>query len=114
MGGGRRSSHRRITALTPTELAGPVRGSNFVKTKFSPDGTSVRGTLSNCASGATPWNTYLAAEENWALYFRNDDSKDGKPDQPREHSQYRVPRGKTCYHWELADTGDDAFVRFDA
>lgn len=106
--------NRRITALTPTELAGPVRSSNFVKTKYSPDGTSVRGTLSNCASGATPWNTYLAAEENWALYFRNDDSKDGKPDQPREHSQYRVPRGKTCYHWELADTGDDAFVRFDA
>ncbi|MCB1393193.1 PhoX family phosphatase [Nitrobacter sp.] len=106
--------NRRITALTPMELAGPARGSDFVKTKYSPDGTSVRGTLSNCASGATPWNTYLAAEENWALYFRNDDSKDGKPDQPREHSQYRVPRGKTRYHWELADNGDDAFVRFDA
>jgi hypothetical protein len=62
----------------------------------------------------SPWNTYLAAEENWALYFRNDDSKDGKPDQPREHSQYQVPRGKTRYHWELADSGGDAFVRFDA
>lgn len=106
--------NRRITALTPMELAGPVRGSGLVTTKYSPEGTSVRGTLSNCASGATPWNTYLAAEENWALYFRNDDKKDGKPDQPREHSQYQVPRGKTHYHWELADIGDDAFVRFDA
>lgn len=106
--------NRRVTVLTPMELAGPVRGSDFVKTKYSPDGTFVRGTLSNCASSATPWNTYLAAEENWALYFRNDDSKEGKPDQPREHSQYRVPRGKTRYHWELADNGDDAFVRFDA
>ncbi|WP_439923183.1 PhoX family protein [Nitrobacter sp. JJSN] len=106
--------NRRITALTPMELAGPVRGSDFVKTKYSPNGTCVRGTLNNCASGATPWNTYLAAEENWAQYFRNDDSKDGKPDQPREHSQYQVPRGKTRYHWELADSGGDAFVRFDA
>ena len=106
--------NRRVTALTQMELAGPVRGSDFVKTKYSPDGICVRGTLGNCASSATPWNTYLAAEENWALYFRNDDSKEGKPDQPREHSQYRVPRGKTRYHWELADNGDDAFVRFDA
>ncbi|HWW48571.1 MAG TPA: PhoX family phosphatase [Xanthobacteraceae bacterium] len=106
--------NRRITALTPMELAGPVRGSDFVKTKYSPDGTRVRGTFNNCASGPTPWNTYLAAEENWALYFRNDDTADGKPNQPREHSQYQVPRGKTRYHWELADSGDDAFLRFDA
>lgn len=106
--------NRRITALTSMELAGPVRGSDFVKTKYSPDGTRVRGTLNNCASGPTPWNTYLAAEENWALYFRNDDSKDGKPDQPREHSQYQVPRSKTRYHWELADGGGDDFTRFNA
>jgi len=105
--------NRRVTALTPMELAGPVRGSDFVRTKYSPDGTRVRGTLNNCASGATPWNTYLAAEENWALYFRNDDTVNGKPSQPREHSQYQVPRGKTRYHWELAEGGGEAFTRFD-
>jgi secreted PhoX family phosphatase len=106
--------NRRITALTPMELAGPVRGSDFVKTKYSPDGTRVRGTINNCAAGVTPWNTYLAAEENWALYFRNDDAVGGKPNQPREHSQYQVPRGKTRYHWERADSSDDIFARFDA
>lgn len=106
--------NRRITALTPMELAGPVRGSDFVKTRYSPGGTRVRGTLNNCAAGATPWNTYLAAEENWALYFRNGDTVGDKPDQPREHSEYKVPCDTTRYHWERADSDEDAFQRFDA
>jgi uncharacterized protein len=61
--------NRRITAGTLMELSGPARGSNFVKTKFSPTGTQTRGTVNNCGSGYTPWGTYLASEENWAGYF---------------------------------------------
>jgi uncharacterized protein len=62
--------NRRITASTPMEINGPVRGSALVKTKYSAGGTMTRGTLNNCASGYTPWGTYLTCEENWAGYFK--------------------------------------------
>jgi uncharacterized protein len=64
--------NRRITAGTPMQIRGPVRGSDLVKTRYSPKGTRTRGTINNCAHGYTPWGTYLTCEENWAGYFRND------------------------------------------
>ncbi len=103
--------NRRITGNTPMEIAGPVRGSEHVVTKYSPDGTRTRGTLNNCAHGVTPWNTYLAAEENWAGYFTNT-----AEDRPREHTRYGVsnrPEGNR-YGWHLAAGGADEFARFDA
>jgi len=104
-------NNRRITAGTPMEIGGPVRGSDHVKTKFSPDGTMTRGTLNNCAHGVTPWGTYLTCEENWAGYFSNTD-----PEQPREHARYGVSDepGGDRYGWHLAAGGADEFVRFDA
>ncbi|MEA1053644.1 DUF839 domain-containing protein, partial [Lamprobacter modestohalophilus] len=63
--------NRRITAGTQMEISGPVRGSDLVKTKFSPNGTRTCGTINNCAHGYTPWGTYLTCEENWAGYFVN-------------------------------------------
>ncbi|SEB05964.1 PhoX family protein [Rubrimonas cliftonensis] len=108
--------NRRITANTPMEIAGPVRGSAHVRTKYSPDGTNTRGTVNNCAHGYTPWNTYLAAEENWAGYFANTTQLDQKPDLPREHARYGVstnPQGGR-YGWHLAKSGADEFVRWDA
>lgn len=62
--------NRRITAATPMDLSGPVRGSTLVRTRYSPAGLQTRGTVNNCASGYTPWGTYLTCEENWAGYFR--------------------------------------------
>lgn len=106
--------NRRITGETPMEIGGPVRGSQLVRTKYSPDGTMVRGTLNNCAHGVTPWNTYMAAEENWAGYFRNGDMEDQKPNLPREHQRYGVRTDKSRYGWELAAGGADAYIRFDA
>jgi hypothetical protein len=103
--------NRRIHGLTPMEIAGPVRGSAHVVTKFSPDGTQTRGTLNNCAHGVTPWNTYMTAEENWAGYFSNVDAE-----QPREHKRYGVsaePQGGR-YGWHLAASGADEYIRFDA
>jgi secreted PhoX family phosphatase len=91
-----------------------VRGSKHVVTKYSPDGTRTRGTINNCAHGYTPWNTYMTAEENWAGYFRNTDRQDQKPNQPREHSRYGVATERSRYAWELAASGADEFVRFDA
>ena len=61
--------NRRITASTLMEITGPARGTDFVKTVFSPLGTQTRGTINNCGNGYTPWGTYLTAEENWAGYF---------------------------------------------
>jgi len=63
--------NRRVTAGTPMEIRGPVRGSDLVRTKYSPGGTMARGTINNCAHGYTPWGTYLTCEENWAGYFVN-------------------------------------------
>lgn len=106
--------NRRVTALTEMAIRGPVRGSALVKTRFSPDGTRTRGTLSNCAHGVTPWNTYLCAEENWSGYFVNRSHFDQKPDQPREHSRYGVRSDVSRHNWHLAADGADEFVRFDA
>ena len=61
--------NRRVTARTLVDLNGPVRGTPYVRTKFSPTGMGARGTLNNCGHGVTPWGTYLTCEENWASYF---------------------------------------------
>ena len=61
--------NRRVTPLTPVQLAGPARGNALMKTKYSTDGTGARGTLNNCGTGKTPWGTLLTGEENWAGYF---------------------------------------------
>ena len=62
--------NRRITPNTPVVFNGPVRGSDLIKTAYSADGTTGRGTINNCANGITPWGTSITCEENWAGYFR--------------------------------------------
>ncbi|KNZ32752.1 MAG: phosphatase [Methylibium sp. NZG] len=61
--------NRRVTPLTPVQIAGPARGNALLKTVYSVDGTTTRGTLNNCGTGYTPWGTFLTGEENWAGYF---------------------------------------------
>jgi secreted PhoX family phosphatase len=65
--------NRRITGDTEMTLEGPVKRMSAVKTVNSPDGTKAFGTLNNCASGYTPWGTYLTCEENWYAYFARDE-----------------------------------------
>lgn len=62
--------NRRITALTDMALSGPVAKSPLMITAYSKDGSTTRGTVSNCANGYIPWGTYLICEENWAGFFR--------------------------------------------
>jgi secreted PhoX family phosphatase len=65
--------NRRVTAQTPARFGGPaahladIRA--FMVTAYDPTGATGRGTLNNCGHGITPWGTYLACEENWAVYF---------------------------------------------
>ena len=99
--------NRRVTAGTECEIRGPVRGSDFVKTVFSPDGKHARGTINNCGNGYTPWNTYLTCEENWAGYFVN------RGERPREQTRYGVPSANSRYGWDTAQSGEDAYVRFN-
>jgi uncharacterized protein len=95
--------NRRITAGTPMAIRGPVRGSDLVKTKYSPNGTMTRGTINNCAHGYTPWGTYLTCEENWAGYFGN------------RSSAHRAPCSTLSATWahDIRRQGD-YFARYDA
>ncbi|HET8849682.1 MAG TPA: PhoX family phosphatase [Marinobacter sp.] len=99
--------NRRITGNTEMDIRGPVRGYSKLITPFSADGTRTRGTLNNCAMGPTPWGTYLAAEENWAGYFANNNLL-----QPREQRRYGVGESSR-YDWELAAGGADQYIRFN-
>lgn len=98
--------NRRITARTEMRIAGPVGGSEFVQTAFSPDGTRTRGTLNNCAMGYTPWGTYLTCEENWHGYFKTDEATP-----PATKTRYGV-NADTNYAWETA-AEDSLYTRFD-
>ncbi|WP_116042737.1 PhoX family protein [Amycolatopsis palatopharyngis] len=60
---------RRITMTTPAEITGPAAGHPLLRTGADPEGVRVLGTLNNCASGPTPWDTYLTCEETINKYF---------------------------------------------
>jgi secreted PhoX family phosphatase len=88
---------RRFTAFSPFTVSGPAAGHALMKTAADPAGRTVLGTLSNCASGLTPWGTYLSGEENWAFYFDGPDKP--TPDQAR---------------WGLRKTGLSRWPEHDA
>ncbi|MCK5770230.1 PhoX family phosphatase [Algiphilus sp.] len=108
--------NRRITGFTPMEITGPVRGSDLVRTGYSPNGTRTRGTLNNCANGYTPWGTYLTCEENWFSYFRRDDDVALRSDADNANlARYGIGPDSTGFSYRSWDTvpGDSVYTRFD-
>jgi secreted PhoX family phosphatase len=90
--------NRRITGTTPMAFSGPVKASHpMLQSSITP---SPIGTLNNCAMGYTPWNTYLACEENWNGYFGTDD-----PSWTRTalEARYGVTSVGFGYNWHKAE-----------
>lgn len=97
--------NRRVTANTPMSFSGPARGNELVTTSTDPAGTSPAGTINNCSHGHTPWNTYLACEENFNGYFRVDDQGQYEAEDAELQARYGV--GGDSNNWA---TNDDRFV----
>jgi len=111
--------NRRITPSTPMLFNGPAKGSDFLKTPFSPNGTDGRGTINNCANGATPWGTNLTCEENWAGYFRRPsaDVAGRTAKEVASLARYGVTNANGNNSWSTvvpADATNTLFRRWDA
>lgn len=111
--------NRRITPNTWTRLAGPAAGHASLVTRNSPDATASRGTINNCASGVTPWGTYLTCEENWAGYFYRPPAVDTlrSAREAQSLSRYGVTSTSGNNSWRTAvasDPTDLTFRRWDA
>ena len=83
--------NRRITASTPMAVSGPLAAHPAMRTESDPTGLEILGTINNCSMGATPWQTYLACEENFHNYFVNRDEADY--DARPTHKRYGIGLG---------------------
>ena len=83
--------NRRLTATTPMRLTGPAAGHPLLRTSADRTGRAVRGMLSNCAGGTTPWGTFLSAEENFDQYFVN--AGESPPRVRAIHQRYGIKAG---------------------
>ncbi|WP_193103739.1 alkaline phosphatase PhoX [Brachybacterium sp. FME24] len=93
--------NRRILLDSPFTLTGPAAGSDLVKTVEDPEGTTVLGTLGNCAGGLTPWGTLLSGEENFHGYFRSAGTSEAE-------QRYGLADSATARGWETK------YDRYDA
>lgn len=112
--------NRRITPNTPVVFSGPVRGTDFLRTVASPDGTTGTGTINNCANGYAEWGTNLTCEENWAGYFRRDNTGAGADTANRTAREltalrrYGVTSSRGNYNWASLAGTNPIYTRWDA
>ncbi len=112
--------NRRITSSTTSQLAGPVAGSDLVKTKFDPTGFQTRGINNNCGAGLSPWGTYLTTEENFlGVFARGQDASQLSASDNYGRERYGAPENSpgSRYLWHTPDAKDatimDEFSRWD-
>lgn len=112
--------NRRITSSTTAQLAGPVAGSDLVKTKFDPTGFQTRGINNNCGAGLSPWGTYLTTEENFlGVFARGQDASQLSASANYGRERYGAPENSpgSRYLWHTPDAKDaiitDEFSRWD-
>ncbi len=98
--------NRRITAATPMDIRGPVKGSVLLHNRLSPEGTFSFGTINNCGNGYTPWGTYLTTEENFNQYFSRDDAKQSA-NKKVSLSRYKIPNNSN-YKWHTVVATEDS------
>ncbi|MEV2256726.1 PhoX family protein [Streptomyces sp. NPDC050147] len=98
----RHQLNRRLTATSEFRLTGPAAGGKLVRTKADPRGTTVLGTLNNCAGGTTPWGTTLHGEENFNQYFANAE-KVTDPTAAARLKRYGVIGAASERKWERFD-----------
>ncbi|MEU6677014.1 PhoX family protein [Streptomyces sp. NPDC046853] len=98
----RHQLNRRLTVTSEFRLTGPAAGSAYVRTKADPRGTTVLGTLNNCAGGTTPWGTTLHGEENFNQYFANAE-KVTEPKAAARLKRYGVIGTASERKWERFD-----------
>lgn len=116
---------RRLTANTPMSISGPAAGHALMRANAysvtdasttrlpgSTNGTTVFGTLNNCAHGQTPWGTYLTCEENWNGYFGSTTSVDtsASTEVGKLRRRYGVTQGGFGYAWHTQDERWDVNV----
>jgi uncharacterized protein len=94
---------RRITGATPCKVSGPAAGNAMLKTAADPTGTTVLGTLNNCAHGYTPWGTYLTCEENFNGYFGTTAAKLAAQPLSDHERRYGVSANGFGYRWHQGD-----------
>jgi secreted PhoX family phosphatase len=111
--------NRRITAATTMTLSGTSAGDALMKTKYSIDGSTTRGTQNNCGTGTTPWGTLLTCEENWIGYFTRSATDDTARGGATARSvvslkRYGLSAGAASrYGWETGGTAD-LYARWNA
>jgi secreted PhoX family phosphatase len=112
--------NRRLTPMTPMVMNGPARGTDFLRTVFSPAGTDGRGTINNCAIGVSLWATMMTCEENWAGYFRRPNTgatSDNARRSERELTslrRYGVTSTTGSYAWSTVASDEAVFRKWDA
>jgi secreted PhoX family phosphatase len=118
--------NRRITPQTPARITGPAVHladiQALMSTRYDRSGATSRGTLNNCGHGKTPWGTYLACEENWAMYFqmpKDSQAVDAKTMASRKrYGVANAPltstqKNERSQGWHTVSSTDDRFARWN-
>lgn len=88
--------NRRITATTPVAFSGPV-GLDHPALQSN---NEPMGTINNCGSGPSLWNTYLTCEENFHGYFGTVIAEDADAPWKPSETQARLGIGAgSPYRW---------------